>query len=308
MKQSRDHSTAVEESSLEGCREKCKTETDATCEIEGRFRTCADHETSINTLGDLFPFCELFDGVGFSVECNGEPHVLMDNPIVHPVEMQSSGHEPVQMRDTMPPAMDFNNDAYIETSALRDEILVAYKNNHGLRQAVQQQDPENPESSENENDSVISKATNVDLSQEEMESAKACLRLTLKTWILPQSEHHTLGSCIPLGKQNTGRCCSPLLVGNDLRATLTIDQAQDRHILPLLGSSPSPCLDWDGDTPISEHLSRDPKHLSCNQEEDLPSNPFCTSSVLLDSYSTILDDDFLSLFDSSSMKNSLLLD
>jgi len=30
------------------------------------------------------------------------------------------------------------------------------------------------------NDSFISKATNVDLSQEEMESAKACLRLTLK--------------------------------------------------------------------------------------------------------------------------------
>ena len=177
-----------------------------------------------------------------------------------------------------------------------------------------------------------------------MESAKACLRLTLKvcmmscslvlhcaicfdlisysiwarlaeqfpiialqTWILPRPNHHALSSGLPHEKPNTSKPLSPLLV-ESVHATRTIDQPQDQPIWPLLGSSP-PCLEWDGDTPVLGHLSPMPSHPKCSQEDNLPSNPFGTSSSLfLDSYSTILDEDFLSLFDSSFMKHSLLPD
>jgi len=142
MKQSRDNNSVLGESSLEGYMAKCKTETVTACEMEGRFRTCADNEASINTLGALFPLGELFDVVGFSDDGNGEPDILLDNPDVQQVERLSRDHEPAQIHDNMHPLHLPNNDTYIEPSALRDEILVAYKHNHDLRQTVQQQDPE----------------------------------------------------------------------------------------------------------------------------------------------------------------------
>ena len=132
--------------------------------------------------------------------------------------------------------------------------------------------------------------------------------VALQTWILPQSEHHVLGSCASLETQNAGKHCSPVLIGNDLPTTIRIDQPQEQPISPLLGSNP-PFYEWDGDNTLSGHLSREPDHLDSNHEDNLPSHPFCTSSsLLLDSYTTILDDDFLSLFDPSPMKNPLLLD
>jgi hypothetical protein len=146
-KQSREHVSAVGESFPEGCRVKYKTETDATCETEGRFRTLAENETSINTLEDLNLLDELFDAAAFSVEGNGMPGALIDNPsaVVQPLERPANGHEGAKNQSTMQPlkpSMDFSNDTYIATSALREEILVAYKHNNDLRLAVKEQDPE----------------------------------------------------------------------------------------------------------------------------------------------------------------------
>lgn len=146
IKQNRDHGSGVGGSFLEECREKNKTKTDAICEIEGRFGTLVENDTSINTLEALFPLDELFDAAGFGLEGNGVPGALIDNPSVAQVlERPVNGHEAAQNHSTMHPLQlptGFNDDKYIETSALREDILVAYRNNNDLRLAVQQQDTE----------------------------------------------------------------------------------------------------------------------------------------------------------------------